>query len=116
MLTPLTRSPAQRARLADIRNNLIAHIAESEREGWLGEVEGFQGSLASAQDKLAQLDAEATLRSNAVSLRMPAFGQIDSADWRRKSPLQLLTRPRPVGQLIGPWPHSARRPTRRTLR
>lgn len=67
---------AQRARLADIRDNLIARIAEAEREGWLGEVEGLQVSLAGAQDKLAQLDAEATRRSNTVSLGMPALGQI----------------------------------------
>jgi hypothetical protein len=36
---------------------------------------GPAGQPASAQDKLAQLDAEAR-RSNAVSLGMPAFGQI----------------------------------------
>jgi hypothetical protein len=68
--------PTQRARLADIRDNLIARIAEAEREGWLGEVEGLQVSLAGAQDKLVQLDAEAARRSNAVSLGMPALGQI----------------------------------------
>ncbi|WP_406011728.1 site-specific integrase [Streptomyces sp. NBC_00984] len=67
---------AQRARLADIRDNLIARIAEAELEGWLGEVEGLQVSLAGAQDKLAQLDAEVTRRSNTVSLGMPALGQI----------------------------------------
>ncbi|BCJ55896.1 hypothetical protein Asp14428_73710 [Actinoplanes sp. NBRC 14428] len=48
--------PAQRDRLAEIRGNLIARIAEAEREGWLGEVEGLQISLAGAEDKLAQLD------------------------------------------------------------
>jgi hypothetical protein len=35
---------------------LIARIAEAEQEGWLGEVEGLQVSLAGAEDKLAQLD------------------------------------------------------------
>jgi integrase len=48
--------PAQRDRLVEIRDNLIDRIAEAEREGWLGEVEGLQVSLASAQDKLTQLD------------------------------------------------------------
>jgi hypothetical protein len=33
-------SPAQRPRIAEIRDNLIARIAEAEREGWLGEAEG----------------------------------------------------------------------------
>lgn len=48
--------PAQRQRIVDIRDNLIARIAEAEREGWLGEVEGLQLSLAGANDKLAQID------------------------------------------------------------
>ena len=45
--------PAQRQRLVEIRDNLIARIAEAEREGWPGEVEGLQISLAGAEDKLA---------------------------------------------------------------
>jgi len=48
--------PNQRARLADICDNLIDRIAEAEREGWLSEVEGLRVSLAGAQDKLAQID------------------------------------------------------------
>ncbi len=51
--------PTQRDRLVEIRDNLIDRIAEAdeaEREGWLGEVEGLQVSLAGAEDKLAQLD------------------------------------------------------------
>ena len=48
--------PAQRPRIAEIRDNLIARIAEAEREGWLGEVEGLKVSLAGAEDKLAQID------------------------------------------------------------
>lgn len=82
----LRPDPAQRARLADIRDNLIARIAEAEREGWLGEVEGLQVSLAGAQDKLTQLDAEATRRSNAVSLGMPALGQIALGRRETKEP------------------------------
>lgn len=48
--------PTQRDRLVEIRDNLIARIGEAEREGWLGEVEGLQVSLAAAEDKLAQID------------------------------------------------------------
>jgi integrase len=48
--------PAQRPRIAEIRDNLLARIAEAEREGWLGEVEGLKVSLAGAEDKLAQID------------------------------------------------------------
>ena len=48
--------PAQRHRLAEIRDNLTARIAEAEHEGWLGEAEGLKISLAGAQDKLAQID------------------------------------------------------------
>ncbi len=55
--------PAQRGRLAEIRDNLVARIAEAEREGWLGEVEGLQVSLAGAEAKLAQVDARSHLAS-----------------------------------------------------
>jgi hypothetical protein len=48
--------PAQRPRIAEIRDNLTARIAEAEREGWLGEAEGLKISLAGAEDKLAQID------------------------------------------------------------
>ncbi|MCF3179698.1 hypothetical protein IPZ70_07030 [Streptomyces polychromogenes] len=75
MLRP---DPAQRERLVEIRDNLIARIAEAEREGWLGEVEGLQVSLAGAQGKLDQLDAEAARRSSAVNLGMPAFATISN--------------------------------------
>lgn len=48
--------PAQQPRLLEIRDNLNARIAEAQREGWLGEVEGLQVSLGGAVDKLAQVD------------------------------------------------------------
>ena len=48
--------PTQRARIADIANNLTARISEAEHEGWHGEIEGLRISLAGAEDKLAQLD------------------------------------------------------------
>ena len=47
--------PTQEHRLVEIRDNLEARIAEAEREGWLGEVEGLNVSLAAAEDKLAQI-------------------------------------------------------------
>ena len=45
--------PAQRSRIVEIRDNLTARIAEAEREGWLGEIEGLKTGLAGADDKLA---------------------------------------------------------------
>jgi len=47
--------PTQRPRLEEIRDNLKARIAEAQRQGWLGEVEGLQVSLAGTEDKLAQI-------------------------------------------------------------
>lgn len=61
--------PAQRGRLVEIRDNLLARIAEAEREGWLGEVEGLRVSLAGAEDKLAQTDRQRT--SAPVDLGFP---------------------------------------------
>ena len=58
--------PAQRNRIAEIRDNLIARITEAEREGWLGEAEGLKTSLAGAEDKLAQID-----RRSRTDLGMP---------------------------------------------
>lgn len=71
---------AQRPRLVEIRDNLVSRIAEAEREGWLGEVEGLQVSLAGARDKLVQLDAEHSRTRQAIGLGMPAFPQITGRD------------------------------------
>jgi integrase len=49
----LRPDPAQRGRLEEIRANLHDRIAEAEREGWLGEIEGLKVSLAGTEDKLA---------------------------------------------------------------
>jgi integrase len=65
--------PAQRDRLAEIRDNLIARIAEAEREGWLGEVEGLRISLAGANDKLAQIDSRLQRRASITHLGLPTF-------------------------------------------
>jgi integrase-like protein len=51
--------PAQRSRIAEIRDNLTARIAEAEREGWLGEAEGLKISLAGAEDKLVSRSGDA---------------------------------------------------------
>jgi len=67
--------PAQRPRIAEIRANLTARIAEAEREGWLGEVEGLRFSLAGADDKLAQIDRRSQ-PATPVGIGMPAFARI----------------------------------------
>ncbi|TMR17490.1 hypothetical protein ETD86_23300 [Nonomuraea turkmeniaca] len=56
--------------MAEIRDNLEARIAEAEREGWLGEVEGLKVSLAGAQDKLAQIDRRS---GTTVNLGIPTL-------------------------------------------
>ncbi len=66
--------PAQRPRIAEIRDNLTARIAEAEREGWHGEAEGLQISLAGAQNKLRQLDERA---------RQPATTELGMPDLSR---------------------------------
>jgi hypothetical protein len=62
--------PAQRPRITEIRDNPIARIAEAEREGWLGEVEGLQISLDGANGKLAQIDHRSA--TPAVDLGIPS--------------------------------------------
>jgi hypothetical protein len=64
--------PAQRARLTEIRDNLKARIAEAEREGWLGEVEGLRVSLTGAEDKIAQIDQRPN-RATTVRLGLPTL-------------------------------------------
>jgi hypothetical protein len=65
--------PAQQARLAGIRDNLLARISEAEREGWAGEAEGLKVSLAAASNKLAQIELTSARRHQALHLGMPAF-------------------------------------------
>ena len=64
--------PAHRERLVEIRDNLTARITEAQREGWLGDVEGLQVSLAGANHKLAQLERR-TPGPAAVDLGIPAL-------------------------------------------
>jgi len=71
---PLLRpDPAQRDRLVDICDNLVARIDEAQREGWLGEVDGLKVSLAAARNKLAQL-TELASRTATVQLGTPTKG------------------------------------------
>jgi len=67
----LRPDPTQRPRLVEIRDNLKARTTEAEREGWLGEVEGLQVSLAAAEDKLAQIDKRS--RTAPVALGNPTL-------------------------------------------
>src|SRR5690606_1651696 len=62
--------PTQRHRLVEIRDNLRDRITEAQREGWLGEIEGLQVSLAGAEDKISQLDRRPTQRT-VTDLGMP---------------------------------------------
>lgn len=63
--------PVQRPRIAEIRDNLADRIAEAGREGWPGEIEGLQISLAGANDKLAQIDRRDSRQP--VDLGFPAI-------------------------------------------
>ncbi|MEU7225120.1 site-specific integrase [Streptomyces chrestomyceticus] len=71
----LRPEPSQRPRLIEIRDNLIDRISEAQREGWLGEVEGLEVSLAGAEDKLAQLDAREDRQQSPVFVGVPSLGQ-----------------------------------------
>jgi len=71
---PLLRpDPAARARLEEIRNNLIARIAEAESHRWYGEAEGLKVSLAGANTKLAQMNQISASRNKTVQLGIPSF-------------------------------------------
>jgi integrase-like protein len=72
----LRPDPAQRGRLEEIRANLHDRIAEAEREGWPGEIEGLKVSLAGTEDKLAQIQAALRREGEAVELGLPAFPDI----------------------------------------
>lgn len=69
-------SPTERPRLVEIRDNLGERIAEAEREGWLGEVEGLSTSLAATEEKIAQFDARQERKDSPVFLGVPIFHQL----------------------------------------
>lgn len=61
---PLLRpDPLQRPRLVEIEANLGSRIEEATREGWHGEAEELQVSLAAAREKLAHMDEIAARRT-----------------------------------------------------
>jgi hypothetical protein len=72
-LPRLRPDPAARPRLVQIRDNLIARIAEAESHRWLGEAEGLKVSLAGARAKLAQMNQIAARRNQTVQLSIPPF-------------------------------------------
>ncbi|MEI5525009.1 hypothetical protein WB401_21250 [Streptomyces brasiliscabiei] len=55
---------------------MIARVTEAETEGWLGEVEGLQISLAGAEEKLSQLDVQISRQQESVDLGIPTFREI----------------------------------------
>jgi hypothetical protein len=71
----LRPDPAQRQRIVEIRDNLLARIAEAQHEGWLGEVEGLKVSLTGAEHKLTQLDHRSR-QATTVNLGLPSFRDI----------------------------------------
>ena len=84
---PLLRiDPAQRHRLEEIRDNLRARITEAEREGWTGEAEGLKVSLEAATSKIAQADATAARRAEAVSLGIPAYRDVAATTLTAEGP------------------------------
>ena len=71
---PLLRpDPAARPRLEQIRDNLLARIAEAESRRWYGEAEGLKVSLAGANAKLAEMEQITARRTHAVQLGIPSF-------------------------------------------
>ena len=90
---PLLRpDPAQRPRLAEIRDNLIARIGEAQREDWTGETEGLQVSLAATEQKLAQMDQiTARRRATVTHLGMPGHPPPSAASSPRRPPIPRTT-------------------------
>jgi len=71
---PLLRpDPAQRSRLQQLHDNLLARIREAQAQRWLGEAEGLKVSLAGAKRKLAEMDQIAARRVTTVNLGIPTY-------------------------------------------
>ncbi|MEV5122087.1 hypothetical protein AB0K49_04675 [Streptomyces decoyicus] len=64
----------EKPRLEEIRDNLKERIAEGER--WFGEVEGLSTSLAAAEDKIAQIEAQQEKKQSPVFLGLPSLSQL----------------------------------------
>ncbi|MEY9842937.1 tyrosine-type recombinase/integrase [Streptacidiphilus sp. EB103A] len=69
-------SPTEQPRLEEIRDNLHDRIAEAEMNGWLGDVEGLQVSLAAAEEKIARLDARQARKESPVFLGIPTLDKL----------------------------------------
>jgi len=67
----LRPDPAQMPRLQQIRANLLDRLREAEEQGWLGEIDAIQASLAAAEQKLAAMRQLAA--RPAVHLGMPGI-------------------------------------------
>ncbi|MCA1273532.1 hypothetical protein ACIPQH_34545 [Streptomyces rubiginosohelvolus] len=61
--------------MEEIRDSLLARIADAEREGRLSEVERLKVSLAGAEDKLAQINRQS--QQVTIILGMPTTGSRD---------------------------------------
>ncbi len=74
---PLLRiDPAQRHRLAAIRENLTARIAEAEQQGWAGEAEDPRSALPPPTPSSPRSTGFIARRDAAVTLGIPAFPAI----------------------------------------
>jgi hypothetical protein len=56
-------------RLHEILDNLHARLAEARDQGWLGEAEGLQTTIAGAEQKLAAMQRSATSPTRRIELR-----------------------------------------------
>jgi hypothetical protein len=73
---PLLRvDPTEKHRMVEIRDNMIARIAEANEHGWLGDVEQLDITLTAANGKLAQLEERAR-KAATVNLGIPTFREI----------------------------------------
>jgi hypothetical protein len=68
--------PDEMPRMEEIRDNLRDRIAEAEREGWLGDVEGLSASLSATEEKIATLNARQQRKESAVFLGIPTLDQL----------------------------------------
>ena len=96
---PMLRvSPRQRPRLAEIIRNLTERVAEARANGWLGEVQGLQVSLAKAKEKLASLDRtldrSSGRQAGPTDLGMPIITNPLTARSRNPEKAATLTWPR----------------------
>jgi len=66
-------------------------IGEAQREGWTGEAQGLQVSLAAASQKLAQMDQIAARRATVTHLGMPAIPSPSAAPSLLSPPFRPLT-------------------------